>query len=119
MTATTTSYILSSTEQNLSLTSSIDDASERSNDKEFKLNADVYSNLTTLSNLNKDMQRNLMVNLDDRELWCRFQNLTNEMIVTKNGRRMFPVVSFLGIPEEKLQAKCFLCASNRDAKLSF
>lgn len=37
--------------------------------------------------------RNLMVNLDDRELWCRFQNLTNEMIVTKNGRRMFPVVS--------------------------
>lgn len=33
-----------------------------------------------------------MVNLDDRELWCRFQNLTNEMIVTKNGRRMFPVV---------------------------
>lgn len=38
------------------------------------------------------MERNLMVNLDDRELWCRFQNLTNEMIVTKNGRRMFPVV---------------------------
>lgn len=33
-----------------------------------------------------------MINLDDRELWCRFQNLTNEMIVTKNGRRMFPVV---------------------------
>lgn len=26
------------------------------------------------------------VKLDDRELWTRFQNLTNEMIVTKNGR---------------------------------
>lgn len=32
------------------------------------------------------MERNLHVSLDDRELWLRFQNLTNEMIVTKNGR---------------------------------
>lgn len=31
-------------------------------------------------------ERNLCVSLDDRELWTRFQNLTNEMIVTKNGR---------------------------------
>lgn len=95
MTTTTTSYILSSIEPNLSLTSSLDD-SDRSNDhKIIKLSADVTSNLTTLSNHSKnlDMERNLMVNLDDRELWCRFQNLTNEMIVTKNGRRMFPVVS--------------------------
>ncbi|XP_055855472.1 T-related protein isoform X2 [Episyrphus balteatus] len=38
------------------------------------------------------LDRNLHVTLDDRELWLRFQNLTNEMIVTKNGRRMFPVV---------------------------
>ncbi|XP_050092171.1 T-related protein [Anopheles aquasalis] len=38
------------------------------------------------------VDRNLSVTLDDRELWLRFQNLTNEMIVTKNGRRMFPVV---------------------------
>ncbi|XP_039449636.1 T-related protein [Culex pipiens pallens] len=36
--------------------------------------------------------RNLSISLDDRDLWLRFQNLTNEMIVTKNGRRMFPVV---------------------------
>ncbi|XP_034479324.1 T-related protein isoform X1 [Drosophila innubila] len=39
-----------------------------------------------------ELDRNLRVSLDDRELWLRFQNLTNEMIVTKNGRRMFPVV---------------------------
>lgn len=32
------------------------------------------------------IERNLHVTLDDRELWLRFQNLTNEMIVTKNGR---------------------------------
>lgn len=32
------------------------------------------------------LERNLHVSLDDRELWLRFQNLTNEMIVTKNGR---------------------------------
>ncbi|XP_058465291.1 T-related protein [Malaya genurostris] len=37
-------------------------------------------------------ERDLSVTLDDRDLWLRFQNLTNEMIVTKNGRRMFPVV---------------------------
>ena len=30
--------------------------------------------------------RSLSVTLDDRDLWLRFQNLTNEMIVTKNGR---------------------------------
>lgn len=94
MTTTTTSYILSSIEPNINLSSSLDD-SDRSNDhKIIKLNADATSGLTNLSNLSKslDMEKNLMVNLDDRELWCRFQNLTNEMIVTKNGRRMFPVV---------------------------
>uniref|UniRef100_A0A2H1V6U5 SFRICE_003359 n=1 Tax=Spodoptera frugiperda TaxID=7108 RepID=A0A2H1V6U5_SPOFR len=37
-------------------------------------------------------EREVNVALDDRELWVRFQTLTNEMIVTKNGRRMFPVV---------------------------
>lgn len=94
MTTTTTSYILSSIEPNINLSSSLDD-SDRSNDhKIIKLNADAASGLTNLSNLSKslDMEKNLMINLDDRELWCRFQNLTNEMIVTKNGRRMFPVV---------------------------
>ncbi|XP_058116231.1 T-related protein [Anopheles ziemanni] len=45
---------------------------------------------TAIGRANGD--RNLSVTLDDRELWLRFQNLTNEMIVTKNGRRMFPVV---------------------------
>ncbi|XP_054733576.1 T-related protein isoform X1 [Anastrepha obliqua] len=44
------------------------------------------------ANRSPGMERNLHVSLDDRELWLRFQNLTNEMIVTKNGRRMFPVV---------------------------
>lgn len=32
------------------------------------------------------MEGDLQVQLDDRELWTRFQSLTNEMIVTKNGR---------------------------------
>ncbi|XP_068983892.1 T-box transcription factor T-like isoform X2 [Bombus flavifrons] len=34
----------------------------------------------------------LSLSLEDRDLWTKFQCLTNEMIVTKNGRRMFPVV---------------------------
>jgi brachyury protein len=62
----------------------------------MKLNVDAAaaSSLTNLSNIGKgmDLERNLVVSLDDRDLWCRFQTLTNEMIVTKNGRRMFPVV---------------------------
>jgi len=35
---------------------------------------------------------NISVSLEDGELWSRFERLTNEMIVTKNGRRMFPVI---------------------------
>ena len=89
---TKTSYILSS-EHNISVKSTID---ENCDHKTSNSNVDASSNLTNLSSLSKNINmdlRNLMVNLDDRELWCRFQNLTNEMIVTKNGRRMFPVVS--------------------------
>ncbi|XP_053567046.1 T-box transcription factor T-like [Bombina bombina] len=37
-------------------------------------------------------ERELKVNLEDTDLWTRFKELTNEMIVTKNGRRMFPVL---------------------------
>ena len=35
---------------------------------------------------------NISVSLEEGELWSRFERLTNEMIVTKNGRRMFPVI---------------------------
>ncbi|XP_036402934.1 T-box transcription factor T [Megalops cyprinoides] len=37
-------------------------------------------------------ERELKVSLDENELWQKFKELTNEMIVTKNGRRMFPVL---------------------------
>ncbi|KAK6489252.1 T-box mRNAion factor T-like isoform X1 [Huso huso] len=37
-------------------------------------------------------ERELKVCLDENELWHKFKELTNEMIVTKNGRRMFPVL---------------------------
>ncbi len=32
------------------------------------------------------MDRDCRVALEERELWSKFQELTNEMIVTKNGR---------------------------------
>nr|AIM17864.1 brachyury protein [Acropora millepora] len=32
------------------------------------------------------------ITLEESDLWRRFKSLTNEMIVTKNGRRMFPVL---------------------------
>ncbi|XP_043928022.1 T-box transcription factor TBX19 [Protopterus annectens] len=37
-------------------------------------------------------EKQLLVTLDDAELWNQFKAITNEMIVTKNGRRMFPVL---------------------------
>lgn len=91
MTTANTSYIIepSINTSNNTMSNSVDD-SDRDNNKLIKLNAEV-ANLSHLSK-SLDMERNLMVNLDDRDLWVRFQNLTNEMIVTKNGRRMFPVV---------------------------
>ncbi|XP_066522175.1 T-box transcription factor TBX19 [Hoplias malabaricus] len=37
-------------------------------------------------------EKQLRVNLEEPELWRKFKQVTNEMIVTKNGRRMFPVL---------------------------
>ncbi|XP_028835857.1 T-box transcription factor T-A-like [Denticeps clupeoides] len=37
-------------------------------------------------------ERDVRVALEDAELWMNFKELTNEMIVTKTGRRMFPVL---------------------------
>uniref|UniRef100_A0A3B5L3K6 T-box domain-containing protein n=1 Tax=Xiphophorus couchianus TaxID=32473 RepID=A0A3B5L3K6_9TELE len=37
-------------------------------------------------------ERDIKLTLEDAELWGKFKELTNEMIVTKTGRRMFPVL---------------------------
>ena len=34
----------------------------------------------------------ISIELEDSELWKRFHQQTNEMIVTKGGRRMFPLI---------------------------
>nr|CAE45766.1 Brachyury protein [Pleurobrachia pileus] len=46
--------------------------------------------------------------LDEKELWVRFNRLTNEMIVTKNGRRMFPVlkVNLSGLDPHGMYSLC-------------
>nr|BAV53120.1 brachyury transcription factor [Porites australiensis] len=41
---------------------------------------------------NSSEDSNVKITLDEADLWRRFKSLTNEMIVTKNGRRMFPVL---------------------------
>jgi len=51
--------------------------------------ADVDGNLSPVSN---GGHQTIGVGLEEGELWSRFERLTNEMIVTKNGRRMFPVI---------------------------
>ena len=42
--------------------------------------------------MEKKSGENISVVLQEPELWNKFHRLTNEMIVTKNGRRMFPVI---------------------------
>ncbi|KAB0798031.1 hypothetical protein PPYR_09024 [Photinus pyralis] len=55
----------------------------------------VESEISTAKIKGDPTERDLCVTLDDRDLWVRFERFTNEMIVTKNGRRMFPVVKVL------------------------
>nr|XP_033791750.1 T-box transcription factor T [Geotrypetes seraphini] len=52
----------------------------------------VESELQAGSEKGDPTERQLSVTLQEAELWLRFKELTNEMIVTKNGRRMFPVL---------------------------
>ncbi|XP_036429295.1 T-box transcription factor T isoform X3 [Colossoma macropomum] len=52
----------------------------------------VESELQAGSEKGDPTERELKVSLDEAELWQKFRELTNEMIVTKNGRRMFPVL---------------------------
>ncbi|XP_041803793.1 T-box transcription factor T [Chelmon rostratus] len=52
----------------------------------------VESELQAGSEKGDPTEKDLKVSLDENELWQKFKDLTNEMIVTKNGRRMFPVL---------------------------
>ncbi|XP_050392062.2 T-box transcription factor T homolog 1 [Patella vulgata] len=59
----------------------------------------VDTEMTMGSEKGDPTERQLSVKLEDRSLWEKFKEFTNEMIVTKNGRRMFPVfrVSVSGV----------------------
>ena len=46
----------------------------------------------SLGNVGFKFIQKFKVKLEDDQLWKKFSSLTNEMIVTKNGRRMFPVM---------------------------
>ncbi|KAJ8373247.1 hypothetical protein AAFF_G00267390 [Aldrovandia affinis] len=52
----------------------------------------VEGRLQTGSGKGEASEGDIKLSLDDGELWSTFQQLTNEMIVTKTGRRMFPVL---------------------------
>ncbi|KAL3883908.1 hypothetical protein ACJMK2_030153 [Sinanodonta woodiana] len=59
----------------------------------------VESEMTVGREKGDPTEQKLNVKLEDKDLWSKFKEFTNEMIVTKNGRRMFPVfrVSISGI----------------------
>ncbi|KAI9519996.1 hypothetical protein NQZ68_023023 [Dissostichus eleginoides] len=52
----------------------------------------VESELQAGSEKGDPTEKELSVSLDEKTLWQKFKELVNEMIVTKNGRRMFPVL---------------------------
>ncbi|KAI4812860.1 hypothetical protein KUCAC02_024225 [Chaenocephalus aceratus] len=54
--------------------------------------APVESELQAGSEKGDPTEKELSVSLDEKTLWQKFKELVNEMIVTKNGRRMFPVL---------------------------
>ncbi|RMZ98336.1 T brachyury transcription factor [Brachionus plicatilis] len=49
-------------------------------------------------------QSNISIDLEEKELWTRFYHLTNEMILTKAGRRTFPLIriKMSGLDESSL-----------------
>ena len=55
----------------------------------------LLSCLTPSTTITRESATGPAVVLEEAGLWNRFQCLTNEMIVTKNGRRMFPVIKVI------------------------
>ncbi|XP_070205063.1 T-box transcription factor TBX6-like isoform X2 [Littorina saxatilis] len=41
---------------------------------------------------NNNVDKNIKVTLENRDLWSKFHSLGTEMIITKTGRRMFPTI---------------------------
>ena len=52
----------------------------------------IITNVTQVTPNTSMETSGINVILQDPELWDKFHKLTNEMIVTKNGRRMFPLL---------------------------
>ena len=53
---------------------------------------------------NQFNQNNITIELEEKELWTRFYHLSNEMILTKAGRRTFPLIriKMSGLDESSL-----------------
>jgi len=69
------------------LPSSVDDVSCRNTKRTI---IERVTGLTDDQDALVERIKNARVNLDDSDLWKSFHHLTNEMIVTKNGRYVFP-----------------------------
>ena len=59
---------------------------ERDRDRQIGDERDERNERTTNGQQCGSNNQTLSLSLEDRELWTRFQCITNEMIVTKNGR---------------------------------
>lgn len=57
-----------------------------------QFNSSSSSTSSQVSNLSSSTPFYAEAKLEDAELWQAFNSQTNEMIVTKSGRRMFPVI---------------------------
>ena len=66
------------------------------NDVHHLLNA-VDTEMLAGSEKGDPTERHITVRLEDRDLWTKFKEFTNEMIVTKNGRSVVGSTLMRGI----------------------
>jgi hypothetical protein len=66
--------------------------STMNNQQQQQFNSSSSSTSSSASNLSSSTPLYAEARLEDQELWRAFNSQTNEMIVTKSGRRMFPVI---------------------------
>lgn len=79
----------------------------------------VESELQAGSEKGDPTERELRVGLEESELWLRFKELTNEMIVTKNGRWVRPALAWpapWAAPYSPLLPEVFSLISTRAPK---
>ncbi|ORX82062.1 hypothetical protein BCR32DRAFT_279223 [Anaeromyces robustus] len=69
----------------------------------LNLNLKMNSSIINSNDIIKDTSSPFVIVLEDADLWKKFNSVINEMIITKSGRCLFPILRFQPI---NLEPKC-------------